>query len=160
MKFKSIIKAFGLMTAGFAAGAMILSKTKNKVIKQRETKVDKFKGYYETLNQWMQLKQEGKSLEQYFDQNGYKSIAIYGMGELGNRLYFDLKDSNIQIKYAIDKNAERTYSELNVVTLEDELEDVDAIVVSAVFAFDEAEKEISKVMSCPIISLKDVVFEI
>lgn len=122
-------------------------------------KVDKFKSYYNMLNQWLLLKQEGKSLEKYFVENGYKTIAIYGMGEMGIRLYEELRNSSIEVKYAIDKNSSNTYSELTVVELEGELKSVDAVIVSAVFAFEEIEKELEKVIDCTVISLEDVVYE-
>lgn len=160
MNFSKIVKSIGLVSLGFSAGVGTVIKMKGNVTKQKEEKVDKFKKYYETLLQWVQIKQDGKNLEQYFINNGYSTIAIYGMGEMGTRLYNELKDTSITVKYAIDKNAEGTYSELNVVTTEDELESVDAVIVSAIFAFDDIEEELSKMIDCPIISLQDVVFEI
>ncbi len=145
---------------GAAAGAAGSSYFGQKTIDQKTEKVDKFKGYYNMLNQWLLLKQEGKSLEKYFTENGYKTIAIYGMGEMGNRLYDELKNSSVvEIKYAIDKNAAGTYSELDVIDVDDEMDEVDVIVVSAIFAFDEIEEELSAKTDCPIISLEDVVYE-
>lgn len=131
-----------------------------KEVEKKEKKVDKFKSYYNLLLQWLEIKQEGKNLVSYFEENNYKKIAIYGMGELGNRLYEELKGTEIEVKYAIDKNAENTYSELDVYTIDEQLEEVDAVVVSAIFAFDEIEKELSDKVDCPIISLEDVVYEI
>ena len=146
---------------GAAAGAAGNNVLSQKKIDQKTEKVDKFKGYYNMLNQWLLLKQEGKSLEKYFTDNGYKSIAIYGMGEMGNRLYDELKNSSVvEIKYAIDKNAAGTYSELDVIDVDDEMDEVDAVVVSAIFAFDEIEEELSAKTDCPIVSLEDVVYEV
>lgn len=152
----------GILAAslGIAAGVIGVNYFKNKKIVEKTEKVDKFKGYYNLLNQWLQLKNEGKNLHTYFHDYNYKSIAIYGMGELGNRLYEELKDSDIEIKYAIDKNAESTYSELNVIGIEEKYEEVDVIVVTAIFAFDEIEKELSLKVQCPVISLEDIVYEI
>ena len=128
--------------------------------KVEDTRVDKFKSYYNMLNQWLLLKQEGKSLVKYFEDKGYKSIAIYGMGEIGNRLYDELKKSNIEVKYAIDKNATNTYSDIKVCELEDDLAPVDVIIVTAIFAFDEIEKKLTEVVNYPIISLEDIIYEI
>ncbi len=147
--------AFG--AAGAAAGVSYL---KDKQIQQKGEKVDKFKGYYNMLNQWLILKQQGKSLEKYFDDNQYKTIAIYGMGEMGNRLYDELKDSGVTVKYAVDKNAATTYSELDVVDPEEATFDqVDCIVVTATFAFDEIEETLSEKVDFPVVSLEDVVYE-
>lgn len=146
--------------AGAAAGAAVTGKIHGQTIEQKVEKIDKFKSYYNMLNQWLMLKQEGKTLEKYFIDNGYKTIAIYGMGEMGNRLYDELKASQIQIKYAVDKAAENTYSEIEVVDGEDKMEAVDAIVVTAVFAFDEIESTLEKKVDWPIVSLEDIVYEI
>lgn len=145
---------------GAAAGAAGSGYLKQKAVDQKTQKVDKFKGYYSMLNQWLTLKQEGKSLEKYFVDNGYKNIAIYGMGEMGNRLYDELKGSSIKVAYAVDQNAASTYSELEVIEPEDELKEVDVLIVTATFAFDEIEKELSDKVTCPIVSLEDVVYEV
>lgn len=144
---------------GAAAGAAAVGKVQGKTINQKAEKVDKFKGYYNMLNQWLVLKQEGKSLEKYFTDNGFKTIAIYGMGEMGNRLYDELKGTSVTVKYAVDKNAASTYSELDVIDPDDDYEEVDAIIVSAIFAFDEIEEMLSDKVDFPIVSLEDVVYE-
>lgn len=156
---KGLISLLSLVT-GAAAGAVAAGTFQGKTIEQKSQKVDKFKSYYNMLNQWLILKQEGKSLEKYFLDNGYKTIAVYGMGEMGNRLYDELKGSSVEIKYAIDKNAASTYSELEVVDPEDDFTEVDAVIVSAIFAFDEVEELLQKKVDCPVISLEDVVYEV
>lgn len=156
---KGVLTGVSLLT-GAVAGAVAMNKLKEKAVDSQAEKVDKFKGYYNMLNQWLILKQEGKSLIEYFNKNGYKSVAIYGMGEMGNRLYDELKDSEIELKYAIDKNAAGTYSELNVIGKDDDFPEVDVLVVTATFAFDEIEDELSGKVDWPIVSLEDVVYEI
>lgn len=145
---------------GAAAGAAGSSYFGSKQVEKKAEKVDKFKGYYNMLNQWLILKQEGKCLCEYFKANGYQTIAIYGMGEMGNRLYEELKKSDIEVKYAVDKNAASTYSELEVIEPEDDFAPVDVIVVTATFAFEEIEEELSERVDFPIISLEDVVYEV
>lgn len=133
--------------------------TKEEFILQK--KVNKYREYYAMINQWLMLKQEGVTLEKYFIDNHYKTVAIYGMGELGTRFYNELKDSaKVEVKYAVDKNVAGTYSELPVRKLEKPLDDIDVIVVTAVFDFDEIEKLLKKVTTAEIISLDDVIFEI
>lgn len=156
---KGIIAVFSTIM-GAAVGAAIVSKMATITMDERTKKVDKFKSYYHMLNQWILIKKEGKSLEKYFLDRGYKTIAIYGMGEMGNRLYEELKDSVVEVKYAVDKNASRAYSELDIVDLEDDLEEVDAIVVTAVFEFDEIENNLSEKGNFSIVSLEDVIYEL
>lgn len=152
----AVLSAIVGAVAGATGSGYLCSKEVNK----KAEKVDKFKSYYNMLNQWLMLRQEGKSLVKYFTDHGYKTIAIYGMGEMGNRLYDELKNTEITVKYAIDKDTASIYSDLEVFAPQDNLEDVDAIIVSAIFAFDEIETELSSNVSYPIISLEDVIFEI
>ena len=157
---KNISVAVLSAIVGGIIGAVTTGKMSGNTIKEKVKKVDKYKSYYDVLNQWLILKQENKSLEKYFIDNNYKTIAIYGMGEMGNRLYEELKDSSINVKYAIDKESGSVYSELDVLDLEDALEQVDVIVVTAIFAYDKIEKDIAKVVDYKVVSLEDVVYEI
>ena len=151
-------KVFAIASViGAVAGVGYL---KEKKVSQKQAKVDKFKGYYNMLNEWLALKQGGKSLDEYFKQNNYKTVAIYGMGEMGNRLYDELKTTDIEIKYAIDKNVDTVYAELEVKEIDDELPDVDVVVVTATFAFDDIVESIQDKFICPIVSLENVVFEV
>ena len=68
-----------------------------------------------------------------------------------------MKDSNIEVRYVIDKNAENIYADVEVKKPEDDLEEVDAVIVTAVFFFDEIEEQLEKSLDCPIISLEDIV---
>ena len=145
---------------GGIAGAVVAGKIAGKEVQNKGEKLNKFKGYYNMLNHWLALKQEGKSLTEYFVTNGYKELAIYGMGEMGNRLYDELKGTEIQVKYAIDKNVASTYSELDVKEIDDEFPEVDVLVVTATFVFDEIKEELSKNVNMPIVSLEDVVYSV
>ena len=100
---------------------------------------------YNTLNQWLKLRQEGRSLVEYFEKNEYKTVAIYGMKELGERLYDELSGSNIEVLYAIDKRADRIYANVDIVTPEEEL-------------FDDIEEVLASKVDYPIISIEDVVY--
>ncbi len=155
-----IIRFIATLAIGAVSGIYYITKLKNKDLDRISKKVNKFRGYYNVLNQWMLLKNQGKSLTEYFNDNGYTSIAIYGMGEVGNRLYEELKNSEIEVKYAIDKSAGSAYAELSVYDPEDEFDTVDTIVVTAVFDFDEIEKDLIKKTDIPVISLEEVVFGI
>ena len=142
---------FGAGTVGRLAGKKI-SKTKNMS--------DKHLILFLMMNQWVKVKQEGKNLSLYFEKYGYKKIAIYGMSYAGETLIEELKDSKVSVVYGIDRNADMLYSGIDVVTMEADLEEVDAIVVTAVTFFEEIEKQLSSKVNCPIISLEDILFEV
>ncbi|HBI61851.1 MAG TPA: hypothetical protein DDY31_11685 [Lachnospiraceae bacterium] len=145
---------------GTGAGMAVMGAISRKTVNEKKEKIDKFKTYYNILNQWMIIKQEGKTIEEYFHINNIKTIAIYGMGEMGYRLYDDLKAGDIEVKYAIDKNVENIYGKLDIFDVDDNLPSVDAIVVTAVFAFDEIKEKLESVTDYDVVSLQDVIYEI
>ena len=112
------------------------------------------------MNQWVKVKQEGKKLSTYFEQNGYKKIAIYGMSYAGETLVDELKDTGIEIVYGIDKRADSLYADIDIISIDDLRDDVDAIVVTAITFFDEIEEMLSEKVDCPIISLEDILYEV
>lgn len=148
------------MIAGAGATAAALKKVTGKSTNMYQTLTDKHMGLYLMMNQWVKVKQEGKNLASYFEDNDFKTIAIYGMSYAGERLVDELEGSGILIKYGIDKNAEGIYTDIDMVKPDDILEEVDAIVVTSIFYIDEITDMIEKKVSCPIISLEDVLYEV
>lgn len=101
-------------------------------------------------------KQSDYDVSEFFKINGYRSVAIYGMKELGCALFNELKAKGIDVKYGIDKNRLITVPGLKIYSLGDELEDVDVIVVTAIHHFEEIGEQISKISDCPVISIEDL----
>lgn len=146
--------------AGAMIGAGAMNKAAGQAVSKAQTMSDKHLTLFLMMNRWLQVKQEGKSLADYFESHNYKSIAIYGMSYSGERLLDEMKDSGITVKYGIDKDAQGIDADICVLSPDETLEDVDAIIVTPIFFIDEIEDSLSKKMSCPVISLLDVLFEL
>lgn len=129
---------------GFVGGVFLGTIIRKSNIQEPSEKIEKFKGYYNLLNQWLMIKQQGQNIEEYFTKHNYHKIAIYGMGEIGNRLYDELKDTHITVDCVVDQCNNITGVDLPIYTLNeiDKLE-VDAIVVTPIFAFDSISKSLS-----------------
>lgn len=156
---KSIISILSALT-GAAIGAGTVGKMKDKSIKKSRTMSDKHLALFLMMNQWVKVKQEGKNLASYFQVNGYQKIAIYGMSYAGETLADELKDSGVVVAYGIDQKAQSIYSDVDIVSTDDNLDAVDAVVVTAITFFDEIEEMLSEKIDCPIISLEDVLYEV
>lgn len=156
---KNVMSVLGVV-AGAAAGAGAVNYKKLKRQDSDFKVIKKNEAILKMFNQWLILKQEGKSIDKYFIDNGYRRIAIYGMSYAGERLLDDLKDSEIEVAYGIDRNAEHIFSEVEIVNLDDDLQPVDAVVVTAIYNFDDIEEKLSDRVDCPIISLEDVIYEL
>lgn len=152
--------ATGLVSivAGGVVGAAAAGNVFNKKAVQRTQYAQKHLAIMQVMNQWIINKQKGIELKDFFVTNGYKEIAIYGMSYLGERLVDELDGSNVTVKYAIDKNADNIYAPFEVLKPGDSLPDVDAIIVTPFFFFDEVEEDLEDKVDCPIISIEDVVY--
>ena len=147
--------AVGAIAGGIAA--RIAPVKRNEELLEGHKKVHEL---YMAFDQWLRLRQEGKTLVEYFEKYNYKTVAIYGMKELGERLYDELANTGIEVRYVIDKNADSIYADVDVVTPDNELEPVDVIVVTAIYYFDEIEENLSDKVECPIVSLEDILYEV
>lgn len=159
---KGIVGVLSLLTGltGAAAGAISVGRVMGEKIADRQKLADKHLALYLMMNQWVKVKQEGKNLSSYFEKNGYKKIAVYGMNYVGETLLSELKETGIEVAYAIDRKADTIYADVDVYTPEDSLEQVDAVVVTAITFFDEIEEKLSEKLDCPIISLEDILYEV
>ena len=156
---KKIVFAIFTGIISFLVGVEVTKKLGTEECKRWKSMSDKHLDLFLLMNQWVKIKQEGKDFTEYFKENNYKKIAVYGVSYVGETLIEELKKSDVQIQYAIDKEAGRVYADINIVSIDDSLEEVDAVVVTAISFFDEIEKELSAKVKCPIISLEDIVFE-
>ena len=157
---KKGIVSFISGVAGVTAGAGVVAKVLGKSLSKTNNLSDKHLALFLMMNQWVKVKQEGKNLADYFETNDYKKIAIYGMSYAGETLLDELRDSEIEVAYGIDNRADSIYLDLDIVTMEDDLEEVDAVVVTAITFFEEIAEKLEKKIECQIISLEDILYEI
>lgn len=153
---KGVIGVLSLLL-GAAGGAIGMDKFNGGKIADRQKLADKHLALYLMMNQWVKVKQRGKNLSSYFEDHGYKKIAIYGMNYVGETLLEELKGSSTEVAYAIDRKADTIYADVDVYTVEESLDQVDAVVVTAITFFDEIEEALSEKVDCPIISLEDII---
>ncbi len=108
---------------------------------------------------WINKAQKEKTINSYLIENGYYNIAIYGLGRLGKQLYRELSKSNVKIVYGIDC-AISQYDKIKCYNPNESLENVDLIIVTVSIATDEIIAKLEKKVSCPIISIHDILFMI
>lgn len=158
---KGVVSVLSALT-GAAVGAGTLGYQKARQHEQDFKVIKKNEAILKMFNQWLIAKQEGKSIAAYLKENNFKKIAIYGMSYAGERLLDDLRGTDIEVVYAIDQNADRMFAEVDMITKGEiaHQQEVDAVVVTAIYFFDDIEEEISELVDCPIISLEDIIYEL
>ena len=134
------------------------AKTKLKQADIYKENSDKHFALFMLMNQWLKVKQAGVSLEDYFVEKGYKSIAVYGMSYVGERLIAELKNSSVKIAYGIDKKEKGSMAGIEIINNFDRLPEVDAVVVTSVFYMNEIEEDLSRKVSCPVLSLEEILY--
>ncbi len=87
-----------LKTVGFRFRGVFRGGCKDERIASSNEQQEKMKLFYDLLIQWLTLRQTDKGLDAYFKRHGYRTIAIYGMKELGKCLREELRNSEITIK--------------------------------------------------------------
>ena len=145
---------------GFLWGIFYCRKKLYYPLLDLKRKNEKFKAFYDILVRWHMIRGTGNVVEKYLLDRGYKSIAIYGMKELGVILFEELKDSAVSVKYAIDRNASSICrGDIRIVTPDSEMDAVDAVVVTVIQSFDEIKDSVYGVLKCPVISIEDILFQ-
>lgn len=148
-----------LPLVGAAIGGSLVAIKMFKMNDKVQQASDKYRLLFLMMNQWINIKQEKKSLVDYMMMMGYKNIAIYGAGYAGKTLLKELEDSPIHVNYVIDMG-NTAVENCRVYTLRDELPNVDAVVVTPIYYYDEIEKNLSQKLNCPLLSLDDVLYRI
>ncbi len=157
---KKLSKFTKFILTGVVFGIGMVGKCvyeKDKILKNN---TQRYLVLFQMTDQWVKVKQENKNLSEYFLKNGYKKIAIYGMGRAGNTLVNELRSTEITVVYGIDKRADSLYADIDIFSIDDNLSAVDAVVVTAVTYYDEIQEQLLERMSCPIISLEDIISDI
>lgn len=147
---RNIVVAFFLGVMATVGGKFLLHN------KKETSSQDKFGAYYDVLNKWMKLKENNQTIEDRLKEMGIKTIAIYGMGDLGHHLIKDLENSDIEVKYAIDRSF-LAISEIDVYEPDADMPLVDAIVITPVFDYENICKKLQTKMDCKLLSIGDLV---
>lgn len=154
-KIKNISIAFVSISIGMVSMYSIMKKQLHLISEMS----DKHLALFRMMAQWVKIKQEGKNISDYLLKEGYREVAVYGMCYAGERLVNELDNTDIHVKYGIDKNADSIYSKIEIITVED-VKHVDAIIVTAITFFDEISEQLRKHIDCPIISLENILYKI
>lgn len=126
---------------------------------EQEKAAQKYTNLFFLVCKWLALEQKKCSILESLKRKKYNHIAIYGMSHMGLRLLEETKKYNIVVDYAIDRNVKGLDLDIKIVFPEEELEEVDAIIVTAIDSFYEIESVLKKKVICPVISLEDMIYE-
>lgn len=130
-------------------------------------KKDQFAFSYLTLHEWNYKKLKGKQLKSFLEAYGYRTVAMYSLGTLGNIFLEELLREDVNVAYLADRNKTSFPAAIfgiPVVAPEEvPLQNpVDAIIVCHVYYYNQIADELVR-LGIPeekILSLNDIVFTI
>ena len=119
---------------------------------------------FRLCNRWLFLKNKGKRISDYLAKRKVSQVAVYGCGELGNRLIEELYQSNIHVLVGIDINALHTDAPIEVVLPMTEnckkWEQADAIIVTSVYNYNDVATKMKELgYDKQIIALNDILMD-
>ncbi|MDE6435775.1 MAG: glycosyltransferase [Lachnospiraceae bacterium] len=117
---------------------------------------DKYFKTIKLMNKWIQYYQDNKKISEYFNRNDFRTIAIYGMGDVGQRLFSELVKSDIKVSFGIDRNRNLVFPGLKIVDWTEDWEMVDIIVITPFYEYQTINKEIKKKCGYKTISVEEL----
>lgn len=118
---------------------------------------NKFEKMFMICNKWLSIRQNGHMLEEFFVGNDIKKIAIYGMGFLGQRLYTELENGKVEVVYTIDRDAGGIEKIIKCINPIDNIEEVDAIVVTVIIGKEKVEEFLNNKCDSKIINITEII---
>lgn len=113
------------------------------------------------FDQWMSLREKNICISEYLQRYGVIHVAIYGHGMLGRHIITELEGTDIVIDYIIDRNSNRRKSlRYDVISPDDNLPQVDAVIVTIVDEFDNIYQMLKGRINCKFFSLYEIVSEL
>ena len=129
----------------------------NQVIERLLETITKNNKILNVYERWIKLKTRSGGVHQFIQDNGFRKVAVYGMGSLGRSLCDELSHNQVEVVYVIDKNININCGEYQCYTMQDEFPEVDVVIITPITYFEEIAKELSKKLSCPLLSLDDII---
>jgi len=114
---------------------------------------------YHVLRKWNIVGND--SVVKWLCRRRYRNVAVYGMGDLGQKLNHDLESTKIHVQYAMDQYAGGMTANVPIVRSDSFLEmpEVDIVIVTVISSYDAVKKDLMSqgCSSDKIISLQQII---
>lgn len=129
------------------------------LVRELNKAINKNVRYLHLLDRWMELREKGCSVTEKLYEAGYRKIAVYGYGILGRHFRNECIQSKVTVEYIIDRQKEGLHTNVPVYLPEEVFPEVELMVVTAVYDYDEIYKRLKEKHDCRVISLETLIFE-
>ncbi|MGE9842295.1 glycosyltransferase WbsX family protein [Selenomonas bovis] len=121
---------------------------------------DRYRGYWQVMDQWLMLLESGKSIVNWLRVHGYAQVAVYGYGMLGKHLVRQMEQEQLPPVYLIDQQPEKDSGSLPLMTLEDELPAADLVIVTVQYDFPAIQQKLKEKVAAEIRPLDWLIDEV
>lgn len=147
-----------MSTASFAVGFVLGGKILVNMINDYKKRMERNYSNMILFNDWLEFLYSGGSIEQYFRDNDYKKIMIYGNGYIGKRLEQALVGSEIEVAVVMDKSAVADRNNtIKIIGTDSEIPNVDCIVITPIYYYDDIYAMLREKSNIPIVSIQTII---
>lgn len=126
-----------------------------------EIELQKQRLFYKTLTKWLDANHKGWSLGNELKKRGFETVAIYGYAELGRLAAFEIEqETEIKLCYIFDKQSNEkmnVFHDQRIVYPNKYYENIDCIIVSAIYYFEEIKMELISKGYSKVLSLGEII---
>lgn len=128
------------------------------LLKEKNEHIGKVNRNFLFLNEWMDKKRDNpERMKNNLISKNCSRVAVYGAGYLGFQLYRELQKNSIEVVCFIDKSRTETCLDIPFYSLQDQMPDIDAIIISLVYSHNVIERDIKKVFKGEILFLEELI---
>lgn len=121
---------------------------------------DKYQINMNIMDNWLKLKENCICLKDYFIKHKQLNILVYGYGILSKHLLAELAGTEVKISGIVDKQGEKIIADYPVYYPSKDIPQVDLIVVTTPFYYEEIVFEFKKLNIYNVISLSQIMDEL
>lgn len=151
---KKVICAL-LMGVSFGTGFFLGGKTLVGMVNDYKMRMNRNFSNMILLNDWLNFIYSGGRVDKYFHVHKYNKVMIYGNGYIGARLSQALAETGIDVIAVMDKTASSN-GDGEVIGIDSQIPEVDCIVITPIFYYDEIFYMLQEKTDIPIVSIQTI----
>lgn len=108
---------------------------------------------------WIRIHHQGKGINNLFQDSVYKTVAVYGMGDIGMIAYEEIrKCGSIETVYGIDQGTPLVPKDMKCFRLHEVEKGMkpDAVIITVLAGEEKIEEDLQKHFSCDIYRIADI----
>ncbi len=99
-----------------------------------------------------------ENMTRYFQVNGYKNIAVYGVGKLGTLILKNLNTAQLESICTIDENKAAHFGNIETINIQElaDRKEIDMVLVTPLLDYPKIEAQICSMCEVPVVSAKEL----